>query len=229
MAIITSPIASTITGSIGDITYQRNRYHQIVARARPHPANPPSTRRTHYLTARTWAAQQWAALSPAQRSGWADYAATLTIDRNNIKHIPNAFNTFMACLTFRHFYKLESSDSYPEILDPPTTPGYLAIHFIGPLPYPGHNGFIVKVYNPNSVAVLRLRRRTTLLPTTINRWYGRYHWDSTFTYIAAHGVGWIQDTLTPDKVMFITLRFCAATTPHCLSPELKIRCPVFPA
>lgn len=75
-AIILNPFGGgTLVGSIGSVTFQRNRYGNL-ARSRVYPVNPNTQRQQAVRSAMSVLSAAWRdALTPAKRTAWEDYAA----------------------------------------------------------------------------------------------------------------------------------------------------------
>ncbi|MCK5318291.1 MAG: hypothetical protein KAJ55_10265 [Anaerolineales bacterium] len=78
MAKILSQVWSSISGSVGGITYFNGPHHAILARARVAPVQPGSTFQSQMRASMNGASIQWEALSEAEQILWEAYAETCT-------------------------------------------------------------------------------------------------------------------------------------------------------
>jgi hypothetical protein len=74
MAIVKSHLFSVMAGSVGGITYLRNRYGSIVARSRTTPTDPNTPDQQSQRSKLSAGVAAWKALTPAERLSWEHYA-----------------------------------------------------------------------------------------------------------------------------------------------------------
>lgn len=95
--IFKSPVYSQASGSIGGITYSRNR-GGMYTRARAIPTNPGTSQQTEVRAALASLTQRWIeVLTPAQRQYWEDYAANVTV--------PNALGEQIHLTGLQHYIR----------------------------------------------------------------------------------------------------------------------------
>lgn len=78
MAKILSHVWSSISGSVGGITYLNGPHAPIIARARVNPVQPGTTFQSQMKASLNGASIGWEALSEAEQILWAAYAETCT-------------------------------------------------------------------------------------------------------------------------------------------------------
>jgi hypothetical protein len=93
----TSPVYSQASGSIGGLTYSRNR-GGLYTRARAIPSNPSTAAQQTARTAVSAVSTNWGALSDVQRAGWELYAQSVPlVDRLGAQIQVSGINMFIRC------------------------------------------------------------------------------------------------------------------------------------
>lgn len=112
-----SQVYTQASGSIGGVTYSRNR-GGMYTRGRAIPSNPGTPGQVIVRSNLASLAGQWAALTAAQRTAWAVYASLTPLLNKLGESLPiNALAMFLRCNTARLRAGLAA------VLDGPVTPG----------------------------------------------------------------------------------------------------------
>lgn len=119
MALFKSQIVTQASGSVGGVTFSRNRSGMYL-RARAVPVNPATARQQVMRNATSQLSQMWVStLTENQRIGWTNYAANIAFKNKlgDVHHL-SGLPMFVRCNAPR--LQLEDPVDTPVILDAPT-------------------------------------------------------------------------------------------------------------
>jgi hypothetical protein len=121
-----SQIVTIASGSIGGITFTRNRYASLVTRSRVAPVNPQSPRQNQIRNSFSTAVNAWSTLTPAQRAGWEAYAHTVTYQSPVGEYHPTGRDAFIGAYGDALYLANRGLTITPSIANP-VVPGALTL------------------------------------------------------------------------------------------------------
>lgn len=128
MAIFKSHILAAASGSVGGVTYSRNRFGMYI-RNRSMPVNPNTSRQQAVRSIMTEVVEYWnGSLSAAQRSAWDAYAANVpVINRLGDTVQLTGFNMFVRSMIAIQQAGQDIVDDGPIVFSLPETDDTLAV------------------------------------------------------------------------------------------------------
>jgi hypothetical protein len=199
MAIIVSPVWSSIRGSICGITYLTTPAGAIIARQRVKPVNPNSPAQIAVRSGLTGALVAWESATPAQRSDWDAWVLTQSIYRSGRE-------AFIASYTLGAYVNSITPGSVVLGQAAPTNPGILLISDVLPATYTplADTGVSFSVQNNETESVAYLCQLSSGFPETRNYWTGP--WNTVKNQIIISGAGPIN-TIIDFNGLPVDLRF----------------------
>lgn len=221
-----SQVYTSVSGSVGGITYFNGRFGHLVARARAIPTQPGSTPQTQMRTAWSNAQALWINATPTTRRLWDQYAATVTYQGPTGSYQINGRERFLATLSLISYLNIVLGLSIPATAVPPTEIGWLLLSDldISP-PSLAAVGFSVDVGNPNAEPIEVSMAISQALPETINFWKGPWDTETLDTInLPALSSGSLEfDLLEDGKVYFVRIRAVSSDTGHRISEQFILR------
>lgn len=125
MAKILSHVWSSISGSVGGITYLNGPHHAIIARARVNPVQPGTTFQSQARAALNGASAQWENLSEAEQILWQQYAQTCTFQGKQGNYEVTGRSIYMAGRQLQIYAALRALYLPNVVATAPVTTGFL--------------------------------------------------------------------------------------------------------
>lgn len=225
MARFLSDRATIMRGSIGGTTFLGNQYHALVARARTAPVQPNTNPQTLVRSSFAGALQRWLNMTPTERAGWDDYAATCPYTGPLGGYNVNGRSMYIACMGTAIYMK-----SYmPAIVladTAPAIPGWLNCGGVTAIPpiTPG-TGIAVAIVNESTEDAVIMLQRSFSYSQTRMRFKGPYLNSSTVVDDAPDSTSTAFEMLglTVNMVYFTRIRAMTKTAPFRLSALWRLR------
>lgn len=125
-----SQLFTVMSGSIGGVTFTRNSFASIVARARVAPVNPSSAAQTDIRTAFSFATQRWESMDQSERDGWEDYADSLVWEGPTGTYKVPGRLVWLANASFLQYFNNTGLAVIPVIDAPPAVTGFAKFDLI---------------------------------------------------------------------------------------------------
>lgn len=125
MAKVLSHVWSSISGSVGGITYLNGPHAAIIARARVEPVQPGSIFQSQAKSAWNSAQGTWETLSAAVQDLWDDYALTVVHQGKQGNYTVTGRSMFMAGRSLQDYMRLRGLISPNLVTTAPVTNGFL--------------------------------------------------------------------------------------------------------
>jgi len=125
MAKILSHVWSSISGSVGGITYFNGPHHAILARARVTPVQPGTTFQSQMKASMNAASIQWEAMLEADQILWEQYAQTCTFQGKQGTYTVTGRSLYMAGRSLQSYGALRGLYVPVIIGTAPATTGFL--------------------------------------------------------------------------------------------------------
>lgn len=222
MAKILSHVWSSISGSVGGITYFNGPHHAILARARVAPVQPGSTNQALMRSAWAGAAGVWENMPLGYQQDWDLYAQSCTFQGKQGNYQVTGRSIFMAGWSLQSYMLLRFLLMPTQITDPPVQAGFLLPSNIslGP-PVAAGTGFSLNIsadpFDDTTVFV----QISGFKEKERNFWKGP--WDNRVdeAFIVAAGVSTFHDFLgkAEGKKYFIRVKCVADDAPSRVSEE----------
>lgn len=116
---------SSISGSVGGITYLNGPHAAIIARARVVPVQPGTLFQAQAKSAWNSAAATWESLTQGDQDLWDDYALTVVHQGKQGNYTVTGRSMFMAGFSLARYLQIRILDIPTIISDPPTVQGFL--------------------------------------------------------------------------------------------------------
>lgn len=125
MAKLLSHVWSSISGSVGGITYLNGPHHAIIARSRVAPVQPGTLFQSMMRSSLNEASAQWEALTQVQQEDWEVYAQTCTFQGKQGNYEITGRSLFMAGRSLQRYINLRGLAAPTFVVTPPATTGFL--------------------------------------------------------------------------------------------------------
>lgn len=228
MAKFLSQVYTSIRGKVGGIVYTKNQYAGLVARSFTAPTNPGTEGQAHIRSCFDESSAIYQLLTPAERTGWDDYAKTCLYPGPHGPYSISGRAMFMACYALAKFIETFPGSGSTIVADkaPPTVAGFVNIGPVQNAAFtpPGDTGISISVGNPNAFIVPYIWQRSIGWNQTKNIFRGPYNYgDNIMGDLALSATSVIdQGGLTADVVYFT--RFHGVTAaPHRLTAPYTVR------
>lgn len=226
MAKILSHVWSTISGSVGGITYLNGPHHAIIARARVNPVQPGSTNQTLARSAWAGAAADWEIQTEQIQADWELYAKTCTFQGHQGNYTVTGRSMFMAGIAMQKYFFLRLLAVPNIVYTAPVVAGFLLpsnLHLTAPAA-PG-TGFCFNFQSdPNDDTAMFIQ---TSGPFDKEKHFWKGPWDDRqdlVDVVPAAAAG-IQDVvnLIAGKTYFVRAKAVADDAPSRTSIEYFLR------
>lgn len=226
MAKFLSQIWTSVSGSIGGITFFNGRHGHMVARSRTIPTNPQSTPQTQIRTAWSNAQGLWVNATPAQRDKWDDYAATVIYQGPAGSYTIGGRERMLATISLASYLNTVFGETIPLTASAPRDIGWMLLSNLETHdPLIPSIGFDLILGNPNDHDMVVHIKISQALPQTINSWKGP--WDTpraTVASVPALSSATVSFTdLEDEKVYFLEVRAISDTVEHRISEAFILR------
>lgn len=125
MAKILSHVWSSISGSVGGITYFNGPHAAIIARARTNPVQPSTLFQSMAKSAWNGANATWESLAVAVQNLWNDYALTVVHQGKQGNYTVTGRSLFMAGRSLQNYLLLRGLETPALVTTAPATNGFL--------------------------------------------------------------------------------------------------------
>ena len=212
MAKVLSHVWSSISGSVGGITYFNGPHASIIARARVEPVQPGSTNQSLARSAITGSAAVWETLPLADQEDWEAYAQTCTFQGKQGNYQITGRSMFMAGRAMQDYLELRLLAIPTKVVTPPVTTGFLVPSgFNLTAPAAPGTGFSVNFNADPTDDTLFFVQTSAPFEKEKNFWKGP--WDKRLddTQIVNGGAGGFLDVvgLAADKTYFVRVKAVA--------------------
>jgi len=213
-------LSATMTqgrGSIGGVTFTANQWHQLVARARTSPVNPNTLYQAMIRSCFSGAEGLYEVELPADRSAWADYAATCKKSGPLGDYYLNGRLLYLRNMTIALYLDSRGLALTDILTTPPVIPGWLDMQqvTVGP-PVAVGTGFSVTIQNPAPESAFVYVMRSHAFNPTRERFKGPFDSTTLIGTTVASGAGVSHDFLglTAGLRYFFFLRAISDIAPH---------------
>lgn len=125
MAKVLSHVWSTISGSVGGITYFNGPHAAIIARSRVNPVQPSTLFQSQVKSAWNGANGVWEGLTSTEQALWDDYALTVTHQGKQGNYTVTGRSMFMAGRSLQNYILLRLFTTPTFVVTAPATNGFL--------------------------------------------------------------------------------------------------------
>ena len=229
MARFQSQVYTAIRGSIGGITYTKNQFQSLIAKARVAPTNPRTNNQTLMRSAFAGASQMWTDATPAVRAAWEAYADNLVYHGPLSTFKLPGRQVFLGNLAAAIYYKDRGLTIGAILNTPPSEEGFLELSGVtATRSATVGTGITVNATVVGSEPIIVAAQISNAFNTTRERFNGPFV-SSTLSEIdcSAAPVSAFEDflTLIEDKIYFAQLRAISAGAPYRMSPYYVLRAP----